>query len=120
MRDEEWKKEALTLGGQSFVDKISDMADSIHMLAKNLEAHGSRISDAEQDIKKLYSAYPSMDVDGHRRYHELIIENTEEKRRLRYAIKEKTYAGLVWAAIVGLALYCWTEALEFIKAAGQR
>lgn len=120
MADDNWKKEALTLGGQSFVDKITNMADSIHMLAKNADMAEDRMRDAEIAIQKLYSSYPSGDVDGHRRYHELIIENTEEKRRLRYAIKEKTYAGLVWAAIVGLAVYFWSEALEFIRSAGQR
>lgn len=120
MNDDNWKTEALNLGGQSFVDKISDMADSIHMLVKNADLAEDRMRDAEMAIQKLYSAYPSGDVDGHRRYHDLIIENTEEKRRLRYAIKEKTYAGLLWAAIVGLALFAWGELVEFIKVVGQK
>lgn len=114
MSDDNWKTEALNLGGQSFVDKISDMADSVHMLVKSSESIDKRVHETEVAIQKLYSAYPGSDVDGHRRYHELIIENTEEKRRLRYAIKEKTYAGLVWAIIVGIALYLWGELLQFI------
>ena len=115
MTTEKWKKEALDLGGESFVEKISDLADSINLLVENAEASETRMEKAEMSIEKLYKAYPSGDVDGHRRYHELIIENTEEKRRLRLAIKEKTYAGLAWAAIVAAVLYTWGEVVDIIK-----
>lgn len=72
-----------------------------------LDNHDDRIMDAEIAIQKLYNAFPGADVDGHRRYHDLIIENTAEKRRLRIAILERSYSGAVWALIIFMALAAW-------------
>lgn len=57
--------------------------------------------------KTLTEAFPQGDHVGHRRYHELMIEQIEERRRLRRAVLEKSIAGLVWAAIVALGVAVW-------------
>lgn len=63
-----------------------------------------RFTGIEQDLEKMCGAFPSGDVEGHRRYHETMIELVEEKRRLRRAIIEKTIGGLVWSGIAGLGI----------------
>lgn len=66
----------------------------------------------QAQIDEIKGAFPAGDADGHRRYHELIIENTEAKKRLRAAIIEKTIPGLLWAALVWIGIAC----LQSIKA----
>lgn len=73
-----------------------------------------RMTDAEIAIQKLYTAFPGGDVEGHRRYHDAMIEKTAEMRRLRIAIQEKTISGLIWAFIVGAAVMAWNSFLHFI------
>lgn len=55
-----------------------------------------------EKVDNVLKAFPDSDIEGHRRYHELIIEDMAERRRLRQAIKEKTISGLLWAVLVWL------------------
>lgn len=61
----------------------------------------------EEYERKFTEAFPNGDHVGHCRYHLLMIERTEEIRRLRRAIMEKTITGLVFAAIVGVGAAVW-------------
>lgn len=75
------------------------------------DAHEARIGSLEgrqTDLERRFTeAFPGGDHMGHCRYHELMIEGIEEKRKLRQAVQEKTISGLVWAAMVGLAYAIW-------------
>ena len=66
-------------------------------------------------LAKLSGAFPGGDSEGHRRYHEAIIENTAEKRRLRIAIQEKTISGVIWAGVVWLAVHGWDSFVAFLR-----
>lgn len=57
--------------------------------------------------KRFADAFPGGDHIGHCRYHTLMIENLEERRKLRMAVQEKTISGLVWAALVALGIAVW-------------
>ncbi len=72
-----------------------------------LNDHDDKIQDLEMATKKLYSAFPSGDVDGHRRYHDLIIQRNLEIRQLRIAIQEKTLSGLAWGSMAFLGFAVW-------------
>ncbi len=78
--------------------------------------HGERIDGLERwrtDLERRFAeAFPGGDHVGHCRYHDIMIEQVEERRRLRQAIQEKTISGLVWAAIVGIGYSVW----EYTKA----
>ena len=62
---------------------------------------------------KFKAAFPHGDHVGHRAYHELMIEEIIDRKRLIAVVKEKTISGLVWAGIValGLATWHWLKAL---------
>lgn len=77
--------------------------------AELLQEHELRITTVETDMRALKSAFPAGDTDGHRRYHELIIEEIDAKKRLRHAIIEKTIPGILWAALVWVLFACWNS-----------
>jgi hypothetical protein len=58
---------------------------------------------------KLKAAFPGGDHEGHRRYHDELIEQNRIRKDLVKAIREKTVAGLVWAIIVWLGAAIWNE-----------
>ena len=62
--------------------------------------------------KRFADAFPGGDHVGHCRYHDLMIEQLHDRKRLIRAIQEKTISGLVWAAVVGggAALWFWFKA----------
>ena len=76
----------------------------VEKLEDRLEAH-SAVSKTNHEA--VMAAFPNGDVEGHARYHKLMIEGIEEKRKLRVAIQEKTISGLIWAGLVaaGTAVY---------------
>lgn len=62
--------------------------------------------------RRFAEAFPGGDHVGHCRYHQLMIDDIEAKKKLRQAIAEKTISGLVWSAIVFLVV----AALNYLKA----
>lgn len=64
------------------------------------------------DLEKRFAeAFPGGDHVGHCRYHALMIEQIEWKKRLWRAVMEKTVAGLVWGTLAAIALAVW----QYIK-----
>lgn len=73
----------------------------------------THISRSVDEIKDQFTkAFPANDVDGHRRAHEVMMEDIQAKKKLAQAIKEKTISGLVWAAMVGAGIAFWHEILR--------
>jgi hypothetical protein len=72
--------------------------------------------EAQRDIRieEILDAFPGKDPAGHRRYHDLIAENTMAKTRLYNAIKEKTISGLIWSVLVGGGMLLWRGFLHYI------
>lgn len=80
-----------------------------NMIVDRLDAMERRHAVNEAAIANFQNAFPKGDADGHRRYHETVVEMLEEKRKLRMAIQEKTVSGLVWAGIVAVGTAIWHE-----------
>lgn len=71
------------------------------------------------DLEKRFAdAFPGADHVGHCRYHELMIEDIAARKRLRQAVMEKTIAGLVWGALVGLGIAAWQYLKTMIRSGG--
>ena len=108
-KDEFWQQEARKIGGEHFVAVIEDIREMQTSALAQLENMDRRVTANTNDISRLKEAFPACDVDGHRRYHQLIIDNTEAKRQLTKAIKEKTISGLLWSGVVWLATEGWSH-----------
>jgi hypothetical protein len=114
--DELWQLEAKKVGGDHLIEVIEDIRDTQHATLKQLDDMDKRVIANTNHIDLLQTAFPSNDVDGHRRYHQLIIDNTEAKRNLTKAIKEKTISGLLWSVVVWLATEVWTHLPKLFEA----
>jgi hypothetical protein len=69
-----------------------------------------------EDMEKRFAeSFPGGDHVGHCRYHQLMIEGIDAKKRLREAILQKTIAGLVWGAMIGLGLAVWQYIKSLLK-----
>lgn len=51
-------------------------------------------------LVKLENAFPAGDTDGHKRYHELMIEDINDRKRLMALLKEKSLGAVLWIFIV--------------------
>lgn len=78
---------------------------------ERLDSLERRMDDVELWQK---DAVPNGDHIGHRRYHMLMIEDIEGRKRMRQAILEKTIPGLIWGAIVGLGGIFWFAVISFL------
>lgn len=65
--------------------------------------------------RRFAEAFSGGDHVGHCRYHDLMIEDIAAKKRLRQAVMEKTIAGLVWGALVGLGVVVWQYLKTMLK-----
>ena len=83
--------------------------DAIEEIRAALVEMRDRFDQVDARLTQFMTAFPADDIEGHRRYHELIIEEIEERRKLRRAIQEKTISGLIWAGLVGIAMAVWNE-----------
>lgn len=93
------------------------MMEELRKAQQEMIAQIGHISSSVDAINSKFDrAFPSADIEGHRRYHEAMIEDLEARKRLAQAIKEKTISGLIWAAIVAMATAGWHE---FLRALGK-
>lgn len=53
------------------------------------------------------TAFPDGDMDGHRRYHEILIEEALERKKMRNAIFIHVAKSSTWAVIAGLVVLVW-------------
>lgn len=86
---------------------LSDIKNTQRETLRRLEAVEKQQESISTILEKIMGAFPEGDVDGHCRYHQLMIERTEEVRRLRAAIQEKTISGLLWSFMVFVGVTIW-------------
>jgi hypothetical protein len=95
-----WQQEAMRLGGQSLVEVLTEMRDNQRTLIEE-------VAQLETTTAKLMSGFPADDVDGHRRYHESVIEWRELRNKMvREALVNVAKAGTL-GALGWLALAIW-------------
>ena len=96
-------------------DRLAAVTDpAIAALLRDLVAMQSqlleRVTEIEAELQRqaaaaaaFVRAFPSGDLEGHRRYHELMIEDIQTRKRLIGAITEKALGGIVLGAVAFLA-----------------
>ncbi|TQK10262.1 hypothetical protein [Herbaspirillum sp. SJZ107] len=103
----QWQQEAARLGGPALVQVLCELRDGQLELMANIDALNVKTSQSEAAITRLLSGFPADDVEGHRRYHESVIEWRELRNKLvREALTKMVGAGAL-AAIGWLVLAFW-------------
>ena len=102
-----WQQDAARLGGPSLVQLLSEVRDNQLDLMANFEALNVKVAHLEATNKRLLSGFPADDVDGHRRYHESVIEWRELRNKMvREALMKVAQAGML-AAFGWLGVALW-------------
>lgn len=99
-----WQHDAARLGGPALVALLSDLRDGQLDVVASVEALSAKVSQHDRATIHLMTAFPASDVDGHRRYHESVIEWRELRNRLVReslikAAQATTLGGLGWVAL---------------------
>lgn len=87
---------------KNILEAITELRDVVRQSTMSLKKMDERVTSSEIRIDKLFLAFPQGDVDGHARYHQVLIDMANEKREMWRYIKTQTLRGLVWVALVGL------------------
>lgn len=92
------------MGGQPLVQLLSEVRDNQLDMMANFDTMSKKLADVQASNDRLLSGFPAEDVDGHRRYHESVIEWRELRNKMvREALvnvaKGGTLAALGWLAI---------------------
>jgi len=95
------KKDCPCEAGGAFAENLRG---AIHELSEDVKVMSETIT----------KAFPAGDIDGHRRYHEVMIADIESRKKLTQAIIEKTISGLIWSLVVGLGYSIWHELLRIL------
>lgn len=109
-----WQREVAKLGGEELVNLITEIRDGQATIVDRLDKMDERHKKSDEAVESLRAAFPTGDTDGHRRYHQTMIEMLAEKRRLRVAIQEKTISALIWSLIVGASIVAWKGLLALL------
>jgi len=105
--NQQWQQEAARLGGPALVQVLAELRDGQVELMANIDALNLKTAQSEAAITRLLSGFPADDVEGHRRYHESVIEWRELRNKLvREALTKMVGAGAL-AAIGWLVLAFW-------------
>lgn len=102
-----WQTEVRKMVGEPLVEVILGLQEGQREIVTTLAQFDKRQEHTEQEIINIKKAFPDGDMEGHRRYHETMIEMLQERRRLRAAIQEKTISALIWVCIVAAAGGIW-------------
>lgn len=73
------------------------------------------IETEESAINKFITAFPEGDLEGHRRYHQLLIEEAEDRKKMRQAIITKSTVSLIWVLLCALASAVWAYFIAAVK-----
>lgn len=72
-----WQQEAERMGGQPLVALLTEMRDNQLDMRADFEQLSEKVDDVKSANERLLSGFPAADVDGHRRYHQSVIERRE-------------------------------------------
>lgn len=65
--------------------------------------------------KMIMGAFPGGDFEGHRRYHEEVIQDMQDRRRMRNGIYEHLFKMGLWTLVLGGAAAAWQYLKNTLK-----
>lgn len=110
-----WQQDAARLGGPALAQMLYELRDGQLDLIASFEELRAKVTQHDGATSHLMSAFPSSDVDGHRRYHESVIEWRELRNKLVRESLIKAAQATTLGALGWVALAIWKSFLITIK-----
>lgn len=89
---------------------------------KRNDAHASVLAEMQESvaantrkIDELRQAFPDGNVEGHRMYHEAIMQEIADRKRIRQAVLEHLLKTSTWLVILGLGGMLLASARNWIR-----
>ena len=96
--------------------RIADIMDKrtaqVEEISRKLDAHSE---ESNRRHAQILNAFPASDIEGHRRYHESVIEWRERRNKLVSEALTKAAAAGFWAGAVWVAVAVWKAVVISIK-----
>ena len=102
-----WQHEAERMGGQPLVALLTEMRDNQLDMRADVEQLTQKFVSLQAANERLRSGLPADDVEGHRRYHESVIEWRELRNKLVRDLLMKAAQATFMGALGFLALAAW-------------
>ena len=100
-----WQQEAARIGGVALAQVLTEMRDAQRQMIIVVEGVKQRDIADRLTIEKLMSGFPAGDFDGHRRYHEAVIEWRELRNKMiREGLIKIAQTGALAGAVILLGL----------------
>lgn len=105
--NQNWQQDAARLGGPALAQLLSELRDGQLDVVASVEALSAKVTQHDAATTHLMTAFPAADVDGHRRYHEAVIEWRELRNKMVREALTKMVGASVLAALGWLGLAFW-------------
>lgn len=73
-----------------------------------------RVEALEERVGEVEKGFPNKDYAGHARYHQAVIDEFLERKKLKAAVIEQIVKGSVWALFLAMCGALWTYAKDHI------
>jgi hypothetical protein len=110
-----WQQEAARFGGPALVHMLSELRDGQLDVVASMEALNAKVSQHDRATVHLMTAFPASDVDGHRRYHESVIEWRELRNKVVRECLVKAAQATTLGALGWVALAIWKSFLITVQ-----
>src|ERR1700761_3001234 len=99
--------------GVSVLDSFRDEINQRHVENRSdNEVQGRKLDEVIRRVDDLRKAFPGGDWDGHRRYHETLIERAEARTKFYDDLRAELAKKGMWALLALLGVALW----QFVKA----
>ena len=107
-KKEFWQDELKESHGEPLVKVLTEIHDSQERTEKKVDKTMTVVENIEK-------AFPNADFEGHRRYHQSVIEMLEERKKFYREITKKTIIGVLWALMVWVGIAVYHEILSIFQ-----
>lgn len=83
--------------------------DLIKKLTASVEAMRGELAENTRKTEEVLKGFPLGDPDGHRRYHEEVIQQIADRRKLWQELLTHAVKTSTWLALVGIISVLWSH-----------
>jgi len=95
-------------GGFFYEVRMSDDDQALlKQLVASVQQVRSELAENTRKTDQILKGFPAGDPDGHRRYHEEVMQQLAERRQLRHELLTHLLKAASWPALAGVCFVLW-------------